>query len=123
MIETMAASVLVIDDDEVFRGLARRMLADSGLTVSGEAETVAAGRAAAAELRPHAILVDVMLPDGDGVALAQELAALPWGPRVVLTSSSADAAGRDEVDGSGVVVFVPKAELPGAPLDRLLGGG
>ncbi len=118
----MAESVLVIDDDEVFRGLARRMLADCGLTVAGEAETVAAGRAAAAELRPRAILVDVMLPDGDGVALARELAALPWGPRVVVTSSSADVAGRDELDGCGVVAFVPKSDLPGAALDRLLGG-
>lgn len=119
----MARSVLVIDDDAVFRGLARRILANCGLAVAGEAETAAAGRAAAAKLRPEAALVDIMLPDGDGVALARELSALPWGPRVVLTSSSADAAGREEIDSSGAVAFVPKAELPGARLDHLLGAG
>jgi CheY-like chemotaxis protein len=118
----MARSVLVIDDDAVFRGLARRVLAGCGLAVAGEAESAAAGRAAAARLKPEAALVDVMLPDGDGVALARELSALPWAPRVVLTSSSADAAGRDEIDGSGAVAFVPKAELPGARLDQLFGG-
>jgi CheY-like chemotaxis protein len=119
----MARSVLVIDDDAVFRGLARRVLAGCGLDVAGEADSAAAGRAAAARLKPEAALVDVMLPDGDGVALARELSALPWGPRVVLTSSSVDAAGRDEIDGSGAVAFVPKAELPGVRLDQLFGGG
>jgi DNA-binding NarL/FixJ family response regulator len=119
----MAGSILVIDDDAAFRALARRMLADCGLEVVGEAESAAAGSAAAARLRPDAALVDVMLPDGDGVALAHELAALPWNPRVLLTSSDADAAGRDEIRRSGVVGFMPKDELPTAALDRLLGGG
>jgi CheY-like chemotaxis protein len=119
----MTGSVLVIDDDAMFRELARRILANCGLVVAGEAESAAAGRAAAAILKPRAALVDVMLPDGDGVALARELSALPWGPRVVLTSSSADAAGREEIDHSGAVAFVPKAELPGVRLDQLFGDG
>jgi DNA-binding NarL/FixJ family response regulator len=114
--------VLVIDDDAGFRVLARKMLTASGLTVIGEAENVAAGSSAAEELKPDAALVDVMLPDGDGVALARELAALPWEPRVLLTSSSPDAAAEEDFDGTGVIGFVPKSELPAAPLDRLLGG-
>ena len=118
----MTNSVLVIDDDEVFRALARRILADCGLTVAGEAESVAAARAAVAELRPQAMLVDVMLPDGDGATLARELAALPWAPRVLLTSSSVDAADGEQIVQDGVVAFVPKADLPNVELDRLLGG-
>ena len=118
----MANSVLVIDDDQVFRALARRILADCGLSVAGEAGSVAAGRAAAAELRPQAMLVDVMLPDGDGATLARELAALPWAPRVLLTSSSVDAVDGEGIVHDGVVAFVPKADLPNAELDRLLGG-
>jgi CheY-like chemotaxis protein len=118
----MARSVLVIDDDAAFRGLARRMLTESGFLVAGEAGSAAAGSAEAAKVKPDAILLDVMLPDGDGLALARELAALPWGPRVLLTSSSVDTADRDDVDGSGAVAFVPKQELPDAPLERLLGG-
>ena len=74
-------------------------------------------------LRPDAALVDVMLPDGDGVALAQELAALPWKPRVATPPAPPDAAGRNEIDRSGVVAFLPKDELPTVALDRLLGGG
>jgi DNA-binding NarL/FixJ family response regulator len=119
----MAKSVLVIDDDPVFRALARRLLANCGLTVAGEADSVAAGRAAAMKLEPEAVLLDVGLPDGDGVALSRELVALPWSPRVLLTSSSADATTDDEVGRSGAIAFVPKGELPGLELDRLLGDG
>lgn len=121
MIGGMAGSVLVVDDDPVFRGLARRILTAGGLTVVGEAESVQTASAAAAALKPDAVLLDVMLPDGDGVALAGELAALPWRPRVVLTSSDEDAASDDEIARSGVSAFIPKHELPNAPLARLLG--
>lgn len=99
------------------------MLADWGLEVVGEAENAASGSAAAARLRPEAALVDVMLPDGDGVALAQELAALPWKPRVVLTSRYADAAGPDEIGRSGRRCVHAEGRAPDAGLDRLLGGG
>lgn len=118
--DLMPGSVLIVDDDAKFRGLARRILTASGLTVVGEAESVQAAIVAADALRPDAVLLDVMLPDGDGVALAAELAALPWSPRVVLTSSYADAASEDEIDRSGAVAFFPKQELPTVPLGRLL---
>jgi DNA-binding NarL/FixJ family response regulator len=116
-------SVLVIDDDRVFRGLARRMLDACGLVVVGEAGSVATGVAAAMELRPAAALVDVGLPDGDGIALARTLSELPWGPRVVLTSTDPDAISADDVRRCGADAFIAKHELPNAPLARLLAAG
>jgi CheY-like chemotaxis protein len=114
--------VLVVDDDPEFRKLAGRLLVGSGLTVVGEADSIAAGRAAAARWEPSAILVDVELPDGDGVTLASELAALPWHPRVVLTSIDPDITTTDEARAAGACAFVNKADLPNAPLLELLGG-
>jgi len=114
--------VLVVDDDPEFRRLAVRLLTASGLPIVGEADSVAAGRAAAARLEPSAVLVDIELPDGDGVTLALELAALPWHPRVVLTSIDADITTTDEVRRAGARAFVNKADLPNAPLAQLLGG-
>jgi DNA-binding NarL/FixJ family response regulator len=113
-------SVLVVDDDPGFRWIARPMLAACGLAVVGEAETVATAMLAANELRPDAALVDVGLPDGDGIALACELAALPWRPRVLLTSIDPDAVTADDLRSSGAEGFVAKDELPDAPLARLL---
>jgi DNA-binding NarL/FixJ family response regulator len=117
------ASVLIVDDDPSFRELAERVLAAAGLNVVSQADSAGAGMSAARSIRPDGILLDVMLPDGNGVALAGKFAALPWGPRVLLTSSSEDVAGQSEIDRSGAVAFVPKHELPNAPLEQLLGGG
>lgn len=114
-------SVLLVDDDPAFRVLARRVLSATGVSVVGEADSVATALAAANDLRPDAVLVDVGLPDGDGVALARELTALPWRPRVVLTSIDADAASPREVRRSGANGFAPKDELPNAVLRLLIG--
>jgi DNA-binding NarL/FixJ family response regulator len=122
MICCVIRSVLVVDDDAEFRKLAMRLLTASGLTVVGEAASVAAALADAGRLKPSAFLVDVELPDGDGLTLARELAALPWRPRVVLTSIDGDITTTDEARNAGALAFVNKADLPNAPVARLLGG-
>ena len=123
IIARMNTSVLVVDDDPEFRKLAGRLLAASGLTVVGEADSVAAALEAATRLEPSAVLVDVELPDGDGIRLARELASLAWQPRIVLTSINGDITNGDEARNAGARAFVDKADLPGAPLRELLGGG
>ena len=119
----MSTSVLVIDDDPGFRALAVRVLADMGLAIVGEAHDVASGTEAAERLRPQAALVDIGLPDGDGVALAGVLAALPWSPRVVLTSSDRDATTDADARSVGAAGFVAKDDLPTPELSALLTGG
>jgi DNA-binding NarL/FixJ family response regulator len=122
MMLRMGASVLIVDDDPAFRRLAGVMLAAVGLAVVGEAGTAAAALAAAVTLRPDGVLVDVGLPDRDGISLAGELTELPWRPRVLLTSSNAMAASARDVQRSGAEGFVTKEALPDADLDELLGG-
>ncbi len=117
----MHAHVLVVDDDPVFRSLARDLLVARGFAVAAEADTVALALALAHDVRPDAALVDVGLPDGDGVALARELVALPWRPRVLLTSTDPEAASPEALRLSGAVAFVAKDELPDGALDRLRG--
>jgi DNA-binding NarL/FixJ family response regulator len=121
MIDRVIRSVLVVDDDPEFRELAGRLLVAIGMTVVGEAGSVEAAREAAARLEPSAVLVDIELPDSDGITLARELAALPWHPRVVLTSIDGDITTTDEARQAGARAFVNKADLPNAPLAQLLG--
>ncbi len=119
----MTRSVLLVDDDPAFRWLATQILNDNGLEVIACAGDAASALQVARTTRPDAVLVDVGLPDRDGVSLAHELAALPWKPRVLLTSSDSDATAGADVNGSnGRLEFVPKAQLPSAPLRALLGG-
>jgi two-component system nitrate/nitrite response regulator NarL len=119
----MSWSILVVDDDRVFRGLARLVLVDLGFVVVGEAATAAAAIVAAHELKPDAVLVDVGLPDGDGLKLASELVALSWQPRVVLTSADPHITRAEDVRQSGAGAFVPKDELANASLPQLLALG
>lgn len=117
----MSTSILIVDDDPTFRVLAERLLKASGLLVVAQADGVATGLSAAMEVKPAGALVDVGLLDGDGFTLARALTALPWRPRVVLTSVESDVGSNEEVRRSGAVAFVHKADLPGAPLARLFG--
>jgi CheY-like chemotaxis protein len=114
-------SVLVVDDDPAFRRLACRIIRDMGLTVAGEAGTIAAALAAT-DTHFDAALVDIGLPDGDGTTLAVQLVALPWRPRVVLTSTDLEAMTADAARSVGAVGFVPKAELADSSLRRMLAG-
>jgi CheY-like chemotaxis protein len=109
-------AVLVVDDDAGFRQLAVRLLRRAGLSIAGEADTVRRAREAVLELRVDAVLLDVSLPDGDGVTLASELTKLPWRPRVVLISSDPDATKGDGLVRSGAAAFIPKSELTDAAL-------
>jgi DNA-binding response OmpR family regulator len=119
----VAGFVLVVDDDPRFLSLATRVLRAAGVKVIASAGSAAQALAAADALRPEAVLVDVGLPDRDGVDLALEIAARPWHPRVLLTSSDAYAVEGRGRAGQGVALpFVPKEELPTAPLTHLLTG-
>jgi cobalt-zinc-cadmium efflux system membrane fusion protein len=69
----LGANLLLVDDDEVLRQVLRRVLTRDGYTVS-EAGTVAQALENAREQRPALALIDLRLPDGDGIELAQELA-------------------------------------------------
>jgi len=115
-------SVLIVDDDDAFRDLIRRLLTDLDLDVVADVGTVADALAAAAALRPDAALVDVGLPDGDGIALAGRLTGLDWGPRVVLTSTDPATADAAAIRRAGAVGFLPKDELAGTELRRMLVG-
>jgi DNA-binding NarL/FixJ family response regulator len=116
----MARSVLVVDDDASFRRLALRVLTAWGYDVVGEAGTVAEAIERTSELRPETVLADIGLPDGDGFALTVVLLALPSPPRVVLISSDRDAANGPAATRAGASGFVPKDELPGSRLRRLI---
>ena len=114
----MAPTVFIVDDDSGFRRLARWLFSGSGVKVIDEAASITGAREALSRLRPDAVLVDVSLPDGDGIELARELAALAWSPRIVLTSTDA-GVGADDTIGDGIV-FVAKQDLPAAPLYALV---
>ena len=108
----MAKTVLIVDDHPSFRASARRMLEAVGYEVVGEAEDGGAALAAAQELRPELVLLDVRLPDVDGFEVARRLLGVSDpAPQVVLVSSHDSSDLGEAVGASGAHGFVPKSEL------------
>ena len=113
-------TVLIVDDHPSFRKSARLLLGAEGFDVVGEAEDGASSLAAARELRPDVVLLDVQLPDMDGFAVARRLTENGDGPTVILTSSR-DASDYGTLVGeSGARGFVAKGDLCGGALADLL---
>jgi DNA-binding NarL/FixJ family response regulator len=116
----MTVRVLIVDDHPSFRATARLLLESEGFEVVGEAADGAAGLLAARELAPDLVLLDVQLPDIDGFEVAAQLTAGGDCPAVVLTSSRDESDFGPLVAASGARGFVPKAELSGSVLLRML---
>lgn len=117
----MGQTVLIVDDHADLRASARAMLEADGFDVVGDARTGAEAVAEARRLAPTLVLLDVRLPDIDGISVAQQLAELSLAPDVVLISSrDATAYGR-RLCSAPALGFLGKAELTGATLRRLLG--
>jgi DNA-binding NarL/FixJ family response regulator len=116
----MRQTVLIVDDHASFRSSARRVLEDAGYDVVGEAADGASALAAARELRPEVVLLDIHLPDVDGFEVALLLTTDLEPPAVVLTSShdGSDFAGL--IARCGARGFLPKAELSGPALAALV---
>ncbi len=117
----MPRTVLVVDDSAAFRMSAQTLLRARGYEVVGVAEDVASALEATARLRPDCVLLDVNLPDGDGLTTAGRLPTDGYAPAVVLVSTLDAAALGDAVERSGARGFVPKAELASPRLVELLG--
>jgi DNA-binding NarL/FixJ family response regulator len=115
----MPIAVLIVDDDPAFRETSSELLRRQGLHVAGQAEDAAAARRLAALNEVDAALVDVHLPDGNGVALAGELTDRHPGLRILLTSSDPSAADLIEVRESGAAGFVAKTDLAATDLSGL----
>jgi CheY-like chemotaxis protein len=118
----VAATVLVVDDHPSFRRLARRLLEAGGFAVVDEAADGASALAAARELRPDVVLLDVLLPDTNGFELAETWSADPNGPVVVLTSSRSVADIGDSLSRSRALGFIAKRDLTAAAFAALVDG-
>jgi DNA-binding NarL/FixJ family response regulator len=114
-------SVLVVDDHAEFRTSVRALLVADGFDVVGEAGTGAEALYAVGRLRPDVVLLDVKLPDVDGIAVAESVALLPDPPQVVLVSSRDRAAYGSRLLNAPVRGFLAKSDVSGASLRRLLG--
>ena len=87
-------TVFLLDDHEIVRRGVRELLeAEPDITVVGEAGTAASALARIPALRPRVAVLDVRLPDGDGVSVCREIRSrMPEVACLMLTSFGDDEA-------------------------------
>ncbi|MBE1470074.1 response regulator [Kibdelosporangium phytohabitans] len=116
----MTIQVFLLDDHEVVRkGVAALLGTNPDITVVGEASTAAEALAKVPALKPDVAVLDVRLPDGDGVQVCRDLRAdMPDLKCLMLTSYSDDEALFESVM-AGAAGYVLK-EVRGGDLVRAI---
>jgi DNA-binding NarL/FixJ family response regulator len=113
--------VLIIDDHESFRSVARELLERRGFAVVAEADGAAAGLAAAERVAPEAVVLDLRLRDGSGFDVCRKLTRDDPRRAVLLVSADEPDRGRVHIESCGARGFVLKSRLAAADLRALLG--
>ena len=99
--------VLIVDDEPAISFGLSRTLARRGYTVAA-AGTAAETRATAADFRPDLVLLDLRLPDEDGLVLLDELLRLSPPPRVLVMTGFALAETADRALAKGAARVIRK---------------
>ncbi|MEU1598309.1 response regulator transcription factor [Streptomyces sp. NPDC005708] len=115
----MGINVVIVDDDAGFRRLATTLPAWRGCTVVAAVPDGKSGIEAVQCLTPDAVLLDVNLPDRDGLAVAQDLRGHHHPIAVILTSTEIGPWTDQELADAGVRAFIPKEALLDADLSAL----
>jgi DNA-binding NarL/FixJ family response regulator len=107
----MSITVLLVDDQEIYRSAIRAHLDRMPeVKVLGEALDGESALRLTAELRPDVVVVDLFLPDLDGVEVMREIKrARPDTGLVALSGMTDDPAMRERALGAGACELLDKA--------------
>ncbi|NLR76793.1 response regulator [Leeia aquatica] len=101
-------TVLIIDDDTVLRSLMSSILRQEEYVVCGEASAADAGLKLCEQLKPGIVLLDINLPDHDGLEVLPEMLQMAHRPKVIMVSGEATMERVRAALGAGASGFVVK---------------
>ncbi len=107
MTDNSKPTILVVDDDDVFRGRLAQALADRGLevrTASAPAEAVASAK----EDSPEMAIVDLRMPGGNGLELVRDLKEIEASTKVVVLTGYGSIATATDAMRLGATHYLPK---------------
>jgi DNA-binding NarL/FixJ family response regulator len=112
-----AMRLLIVDDHAAARtGLRLRLKREPDLTIVGEAADIREAEELAARHAPDVVLVDMSLPDGDGLELVDRLRTVAPASRCLILTLEDSQHVRQRARAAGVMAVVGKHE----PTDVLL---
>jgi DNA-binding NarL/FixJ family response regulator len=101
--------IVLIEDQAMFRDLLKKICREHfHLNVVGEAEDGASGLEMCRKFKPDIVLLDLFLPDRDGIGMADELLAMDPDIRILALSSECDDYTLYRVLNSGMHGYVDK---------------
>ena len=116
----MPVSVVTVDDQAVFRAVARELIeATAGFESVGEADSAEAGIALVDEVGPQLVLMDVRMPDMDGIEAARRIKMAHPSTVVLLVSIEDPPTTPAEIEGCGASEFVRKQDFGPSKLRAL----
>ena len=101
------AKILIIDDDLKIARLMDHMMTDLGHD-TGYVLSLGDGRSRAAEMQPDVVLLDLTLPDGNGLTLLPDLLALGSEPEVIIVTGTGDQRGAEVAFKNGAWDYIAK---------------
>ena len=104
----MTIRVLLADDHRMLREGLRRSLTEEGFDIVGEAENGEAAVALASELTPDVVLMDVSMPEMDGVEATRVIRSTDDAPQVIMLTMHADKEVLAEAIRAGAVGYLVK---------------
>jgi DNA-binding NarL/FixJ family response regulator len=105
----METAILIVDDHGLVReGLRTLLESQDGLHVVGDARTADEALALARRLRPDVVVLDVRLPDRDGIEICGEIRDLSPETRILMCSGLSDGSALVEAAKAGADGFVSK---------------
>ena len=119
--------ILIADDHElVRRGLRDVLESEAGWEVCGEASDGRRAVALAAELNPDVVIVDLAMPELNGLEATRQIRRASPATKVLVCSVYASEEHVDEALGAGAHAYVPKLEAAGVLVSAVraaVGGG
>jgi DNA-binding NarL/FixJ family response regulator len=104
-------TVLLVNNEAIVReGLRMRLALERDITIVGEASTGAEALEQVQRLQPDIVLMELTLPDMDGIAAIAALRAAHTESEVVILSLQDDATIRARAQAAGATAFVGKHE-------------
>ena len=104
----MAKNILICDDAAFMRMKIKDILTKNGYNVVGEAENGAKGVEKYNELKPDLVLMDITMPEMDGIAALKAIKANDPGASVIMCSAMGQQAMVIESIQSGAKDFIVK---------------
>lgn len=108
--ERESPTVLIVDEEAIFRRAVRQILDEGGLTVVGEARNAAEAVSRAEELRPDVVGMAMLLRGSSGIEATREVLGVLPDTRVLILTKTTDAGAAAEAIRAGACGFLLKKD-------------